>query len=334
MSVACQTTSELHIALLIREFPHFFKQSNLPSSIYDTPVEPAFLEGKVNDTVPVKTPDVEEFSLNQHEKFTRVSSITSTEKDLYDKDFAEQSVLCDSFCTPGSDGTLGEHVDISCISLLSSSSKKPIKSESQDSEKRKLSVRLNFQNVEPSLLNRNKLVSSDGWEKVEQKTATSILDSTHLSGQKTSQSSCNMYEVASEKQNMLSNDSNEIAFTDAGTEGYENDVIAKKPANDEDEKKGFSGSLLAETDRILIPDTHGIFEEEVEIFHDNEAIQKAIRVNENVEHCKTTEIIGEVIDQKSQITVSEAVNCKSPEVSFFPIKMWVELLSHCHLIII
>lgn len=305
----------------MREFPHFFKKSNLPSSIYDTPAEPAFLEDKVNDSVPVKTPDVGEFSLNQHEKFTRVSSITSTEKDLYEKDFAERSVLCDSFRTPGSDGTLGEHVDISCISLLPSSSKKPVKSESQDSDKRKLSVRLNFQNVEPSLLNQNKLVSPDGWEKIEQKVITSFFDSTYLSGQKTSQSSCNIYEVANEKQNMLSNTSNEIAFTDAGTEGYEDDVIAKKSADDEDEKKSFSGSLLADTDRILIPDTHGVLEEEVEILHDNEAIQKAIRVDEKVEHRKTSEIINQVIGQKSQITVTEAVDCKSPEVSFFSIEM-------------
>lgn len=321
-SVACQTTTELHVALLIQEFPHLFQRSSLPLSVYDTPVESTLASCKDEGAVPVKTPDIRTSLLGHHDRFTRVSSVTSSEKKRFEKEFAERSVLCDSFRTPASGiGVVNEHADISCISLLPSSGKKVPEFDSQDSEKRKLSVRLNFQDVEPSITSRGDAKSSavDALENAEENNVISVHDTTYCSGLKSTSSlnstlqDASNREVEGEKQNRLSCASNEIEFTEGSPAQQEKDaVVTKRNSGNEDKGENLSMTMVLDTNISIIPDTNVPVEEDVEIFTDDEPKQKYVEKSGEVNGQKCSEAAHRN-DHKSPDAIGTN-GYKSPEV--------------------
>lgn len=116
-----------------QEFPHLFEKytcdstkKNYPLSVYDTPTEP------INEGVKItaKTPDIR--LLNTTAKFTRVSSITSSEKKRVDEQFMNESVL----------GNESFNV-ISANKTTNISDYTPLSPQTQNGKK-KLSCRLNF----------------------------------------------------------------------------------------------------------------------------------------------------------------------------------------------
>ncbi len=112
-------------------------------SVYDTPVESIEKRIVRGD---LKTPQICVLESN-HPKYTVVSSITTSEK-KYEKEFAERSVLGDSFYSPSvadkTDTELEENV--SCAPLRPSTGKKSPRRPTDTDERPKLSVRLKFEN--------------------------------------------------------------------------------------------------------------------------------------------------------------------------------------------
>lgn len=129
-SVACQTSPELHLALLKQEFPHLFElyhsKKDFPVSVYDTPVE------STNEpTLAAKTPDAS--VLNASAKYTLISEVTSSEKKIANKHFADDSILCDS---PFSIGSANKTTNVSGYA--------PLTPDRKMLSHKKLSCRLNF----------------------------------------------------------------------------------------------------------------------------------------------------------------------------------------------
>lgn len=93
-SVSCQTTSDLHISLLEREFPHLFnKKSNGVGGVCDTPGGDSTLSDfEARDNL--KTPQIS--CSSPLVSFTAISSVTWSERKNFEKLFADRSVLDDS----------------------------------------------------------------------------------------------------------------------------------------------------------------------------------------------------------------------------------------------
>lgn len=143
--VACQTTSDLHLALLMEEFPHLFEKSNLSSSVYDSPAQ-SDIKYCDETLSALRTPELLLQERSPHLKYTSVSSITTSEKKRVEMEFNSRSVLYDGLRTSFSGvGANYSPANVSNISPLPSSEKKPSTLETNDLERRELSVKLNFQ---------------------------------------------------------------------------------------------------------------------------------------------------------------------------------------------
>lgn len=92
-SVSCQTTSDLHVSLLKQVFPHLFdKQSCYGFSVYDTPDKSTPADSEARDNL--KTPQIS--ATPRPTNFTAISSVTSSEKKIFENLFTDRSVLDDS----------------------------------------------------------------------------------------------------------------------------------------------------------------------------------------------------------------------------------------------
>lgn len=91
-SISCQTTSDLHVSLLKQEFPHLFNQQSNGVGMYDTLDKSTPTDFKACDDL--KTPQIS--GTSRHISFTTISSVTSSEKKIFENLFTDRSVLDDS----------------------------------------------------------------------------------------------------------------------------------------------------------------------------------------------------------------------------------------------
>lgn len=288
--VACQTSSDLHLALLMQEFPHLFQKSSLPSSVYDSPAQSDMKSSDRTLSV-VRTP---ENSLRDC-KFTTVSSITTSEKKSADAEFASRSILCDSLRTPiNFPSKNSSPADISSISLLPSSEKKFSDFVTPDLDRRKLSIRLNFQKG-TKLQSKNDIESPSTGPVVNDDeilfskdiiscTEDSVIYSSNMKSpvaEKTLLSTCDTNETY-EKQNSSSSVSEELKFRnmkedDKGVENVEETICN----NERDEQVIFTADpdFIPDTDAVQIQDDVEIFKDEEMYDHRTPKVKKIVLQN-------------------------------------------------------
>ena len=275
--IACQTTSDLHIALLALEFPHLFQKLNPLSSVYDTPAQS---EIKLNDEISpnIKTPEPSSSECNPHAKYTTVSSVTTSEKKRGEVDFACRSVLYDTLRTPFSGVAVNSSpADISSISSLPSSEKKTPLSADQTSDKRRLSVRLNFQDhvnqrsnndyvASPILNDEEILCSNDVISCTEDNVA--LCASIKLAVDENSLPVTTLSNATDKKRSDFSSPSKEIEFTDINEENQDIErVNSKISQNYRDIKE------ISTMGPDFIPDSLVQIQDDVEIFKDGDACE-------------------------------------------------------------
>jgi len=272
--VACQTTSDLHLALFMQEFPHLFQRSNLPSSIYDRPAQSGM---KSNDDIlsTIRTPESLLPNCNVGVKYMTISSIATSEKKRAEKDFACRSVLYDSIRTPLSCVRTNSPADISNISPLPTSGNKPYGLEINNSDPCKSNVKsTSLEGIKscskevlvesPSiipLLEDDKCVYSRDVIICTEDNATYCSNTAVERSLSSPPTTNNM----NEGQSTLSYTSKEIEFADVN----EDDEGAKHEERESCDD-GRDVTLVFKVDPDYIPDSVNHIQDDVEIFKDEE----------------------------------------------------------------